>query len=151
MLTSIIALLESWGYWGMFVAAFIAGSVFPFSSEAVLTALQLAGLSPVHLFVAATAGNVLGSMFNYCVGRLGRMEWIERYLRVKPGKVRQASLWMQHYGAWIGILCFLPILGSVIAVTLGFMRANPWLSAATITLGKAARYAILIFAVAQIA
>jgi len=77
-------LLESWGYWGMFIASVIAGSVFPFSSEAVLTALQLAGLDPVRLFIAATVGNVAGSMFNYGIGSLGKMEWIERYLRVEP-------------------------------------------------------------------
>ena len=57
---------------------------------------------------------------------------------------------MERYGAWIGVLCFLPIIGSVIAVTLGFTRANPWLSLLTISIGKAARYALLIFAVSFI-
>ena len=131
----------------MFVASFIAGSVFPFSSEAVLTALQLAGLDPLHLFIAATTGNVGGSMLNYGIGRLGKMEWIEKYLHVEPEKVRRTELWMERYGAWIGILCFMPILGSVVAVTLGFTRANPWFSLLTITIGKAVRYALLIFAV----
>ena len=145
-----LELLESWGYWGMLVASFIAGSVFPFSSEAVLTALQLAGLEPMQLFIAATVGNVAGSMFNYGVGTLGKMEWIERYLHVERKKIDRTARWMERYGAWIGILCFLPILGSVIAVTLGFMRANPWLSLFTITLGKAARYALLIFAISLI-
>ncbi|MBO4802831.1 MAG: DedA family protein [Bacteroidaceae bacterium] len=145
-----LELLESWGYWGMLVASFIAGSVFPFSSEAVLTALQLAGLEPVQLFIAATVGNVAGSMFNYGVGTLGKMEWIEHYLHVERKKIDRTARWMERYGAWIGILCFLPILGSVIAVTLGFMRANPWLSLFTITLGKAARYALLIFAISLI-
>ena len=145
-----LELLESWGYWGMLVASFIAGSVFPFSSEAVLTALQLAGLEPVQLFIAATVGNVAGSMFNYGVGTLGKMEWIEHYLHVEREKIDRTARWMERYGAWIGILCFLPILGSVIAVTLGFMRANPWLSLFTITLGKAARYALLIFAISLI-
>ena len=134
----------------MLVSSIIAGSVFPFSSEAVLTALLLAGLDPFRLFVAATVGNVVGSMFNYVVGTFGRMEWIERYLRVDPEKVRRTSVWMERYGAWIGVLCFLPIVGSVIAVTLGFARANPWLSLLTITIGKAARYALLIFAVGMI-
>lgn len=134
----------------MFVASFIAGSVFPFSSEAVLTALQLAGLEPVRLFLFATVGNVAGSMFNYCVGTLGRMEWIEKYLHVSREKVERTARWMQRYGAWIGILCFLPILGSVIAVTLGFTRANPWLSLLTIAVGKAVRYGILIFVVSLI-
>ncbi|MBP5771823.1 MAG: DedA family protein [Bacteroidaceae bacterium] len=149
-MATFLALLESWGYVGMLVAAFIAGSVFPFSSEAVLTALQLAGLEPVRLFCFATTGNVAGSMFNYGVGTLGKMEWIERYLHVEPTKVEQTARWMERYGAWIGLLCFLPILGSVIAVTLGFTRANPWLSLLTITIGKATRYAILIFAVSMI-
>ena len=144
------SLFESWGYWGMLVASFIAGSVFPFSSEAVLTALQLAGLEPVRLFLFATVGNVAGSMFNYCVGTLGRMEWIEKYLHVSREKVERTACSMQRYGALIGILCFLPILGSVIAVTLGFTRANPWLSLFTITVGKAARYGILIFVVSLI-
>ena len=148
-MSTFLALLESWGYWGMLVASFIAGSVFPFSSEAVLTALQLAGLDPMRLFVFATIGNVGGSMFNYGVGTLGKMEWIERYLHVERTKVERTARWMERYGAWIGILCFLPILGSVIAVTLGFTRANPWLSLLTITLGKAIRYALLVFFVAQ--
>ena len=133
----------------MFVASFIAGSVFPFSSEAILTALQLAGLDPLHLFIAATTGNVGGSMFNYGIGRLGKMEWIKKYLHVDPIKVERTERWMERYGAWIGILCFLPILGSVVAVTLGFTRANPWLSLFTITIGKATRYALLIYAVSM--
>ena len=134
----------------MFVASFIAGSVFPFSSETVLAALLLAGLNPMQLFVAATIGNVGGSMCNYWVGTFGRMEWIEHYLHVRPEKMQRTQTWMERYGAWIGLLCFLPILGSVIAVTLGFMRANPWLSLLSITIGKAARYAILIFVVSMI-
>lgn len=145
-----IDILESWGYWGMFIAAFIAGSVFPFSSEVILTALQLAGLNPMQLFVSATIGNVGGSMFNYGVGRLGKMEWIERYLHVEPEKLHRAERWMERYGAWIGVLCFLPVIGSVIAVTLGFTRANPWLSLLTITIGKATRYALLVFVIGAI-
>ena len=144
-----LELFESWGYWGMLVAAFVAGSVFPFSSEAVLTALQLAGLEPVRLFVFATVGNTAGSMLNYAVGTLGRMEWIEKYLHVKREKVERANRWLERYGAWIGLFAFLPISGSVIAVVLGVARVNPWLSTLTIFLGKAARYALLVFVVAQ--
>lgn len=142
-----IDILIQYGYWGMFVAAFIAGSVFPFSSEAVMAGLQLAGLSPLPLLIWGTAGNVAGSMFNYGIGRLGRMEWIEKYLHVKREKVERTQQWMASKGAWMGVLCFLPVLGSVIAVTLGFMRANPLISLISITIGKLIRYAILIYAV----
>ena len=62
---TLIALLISYGYIGMFISAFVAGSVLPFSSE-----LVLAGLIPTHLntnllILAATLGNVAGGMFNY--------------------------------------------------------------------------------------
>lgn len=144
------ALLESWGYWGMFISALIAGTVFPFSSEVVLTALQLVGLDPVQLFVAATVGNTAGSMINYWVGSLGRMEWIEKYLHVEASKVKKAAYWMERYGAWIGLFSFLPVIGSAISVALGFARVNPWLSLFTIFLGKAFRYSLLIFFVTLI-
>ena len=133
----------------MFVAAFIAGSVFPLSSEVVLTALMLAGLDPWHLFIAASIGNTGGSMFNYGIGTLGKMEWIERYLHVEPQKMQRAQLWIQRYGVWMGLFSSLPFIGSVIAVTLGFVRANPWLSFLTIAIGKVFRYAVLIFVLEQ--
>lgn len=142
--------LADYGYAGMFVAAFIAGSVFPFSSEAVMTALLMAGLAPMPLFVWGTVGNIGGSMFNYWVGSFGRLEWIERYLHVKPEKIAKTQRFMEGYGAWMGILCFLPILGSAIAVTLGFMRANVWISLASISIGKTMRYAILVAAVLEL-
>lgn len=140
----LIQLLEEYGYWGMTVAAFLAGSVFPFSSEAVMVSLQLAGLEPWPLFLSATIGNVAGSMFNYWIGTFGRLEWIEKYLHIKRKKVEKTRLWLDGRGAWVGSLCFLPILGSVLSVTLGYMRANPYVTFVAIFIGKAVRYSLLI-------
>lgn len=137
-------LLQEYGYWGMTVAAFLAGSVFPFSSEAVMVSLQLAGLEPWPLFLSATIGNVAGSMFNYWIGTFGRMEWIEKYLHIKREKVEKTKRWLAGKGAWVGSLCFLPILGSVLSVTLGYMRANLYVTLVAISVGKAVRYALLI-------
>lgn len=146
----IIQYLVAYGYTGMGVGAFVAGSVLPFSSEAVLAALQLAGLQPWPLFLSATVGNVLGSMFNYWMGSLGRLEWIERYLHIKPQKIQKTQQWLQGRGAWMGFFCFLPVLGSALAVTLGYMRANPYVSFVSILLGKAIRYAIVIWATSAV-
>ncbi len=146
----IIQHLIAYGYTGMGVAAFVAGSVLPFSSETLLVGLLLAGLKPWPLFFTATVGNVLGSMFNYWIGTFGRLEWIERYLHVKREKIERTQRWLQGHGAWMGFLCFLPVVGSALSVTLGYMRANPYLSFLSITLGKALRYAILIWAVEQV-
>ena len=64
---AIIDLLTSYGYWGMLLAAFLAGSFFPFSSEAVMVGLMAAGLDPWLLMVYGTVGNVMGSVVNYCI------------------------------------------------------------------------------------
>ena len=141
-----IEFLESWGYWGMFVAAFLAGSVVPFSSEAVMLSL-LTRLEAWPLVVYGTVGNVLGSMFNYYVGRLGKLEWIEKYLHIKKEKMDRAERFMAGRGAWMGCFAFLPILGSAITVTLGFMRANPLISILSIAVGKFLRYWLLVYGV----
>lgn len=127
----------------MFCSALLAGSVFPFSSEAVFLALLGMGLDPVQLTVYASIGNVLGSMINYTVGRQGRLDWIEKYLHVKKSNLDRAERFMAGHGAWIGFLAFLPVLGSAISVMLGFMRANVFITTLSITLGKVMRYGIL--------
>ena len=90
----------NYGYMGMFVAAFLAGSFLPFSSEAVMVALLAAGLGPSELVVSGTLGNTLGSMLNYGIGRMGRMEWIEKYLHVKREKVKSTQRWMRGRGSF---------------------------------------------------
>lgn len=142
---SIISLLISYGYWGMFVTAFVAGSFFPFSSEAVMTGLLAAGLDPWGLIIYGTVGNVLGGMFNYGVGRMGRLEWIERYLHVKQKDLDRATRFMAGRGAWMGFFAFVPVLGSAITIVLGLMRANPIISFISITIGKFLRYVVLIY------
>ena len=130
----------------MLVAAFLAGSIFPFSSEAVFSALLLAGLSPMPLFVSATIGNVAGSLFNYGLGRCVNIEWIYSHLHTNPQRLQRAMQWTKQYGAWTGVLCFLPALGSAIAIALGIARANLWHTTIAVTIGKAARYAALLYA-----
>lgn len=134
----------------MLIAAFLAGSFFPFSSEAVMLGLFAAGLKAEPLIIYGTIGNVLGSMFNYSVGRIGRTEWIERYLHVKKKDLDKAKRFMAGHGAWIGFFAFLPIIGSAITICLGIMRANIAISTISITVGKLLRYIALMLSVGLI-
>ena len=137
--------LIGYGYWGLLFAAFLAGSVFPFSSEAIMLALLAAGLEPVQLIIYGSIGNVMGSMFNYSVGRMGKTEWFERYLRISKKNMDRAKRFMGDRGALMGFFAFLPVLGSAITVLLGLMRANMPLSILSITIGKVLRYVLLIY------
>jgi membrane protein YqaA with SNARE-associated domain len=141
----VIDILSSYGYWGMLLAAFLAGSFFPFSSEAVMVGLMAAGLDPWLLTAYGTVGNVLGSLVNYCIGRLGKTEWFEKYLHVKPEHMDKARRFMRGRGAWMGFFAFIPILGSAITILLGLMRANVFVTFISITTGKLLRYILLIY------
>ena len=140
-----INLLMQYGYWGMLISAFTAGSFFPFSSEAVMFGLMAAGLDPFTLAIYGTIGNVLGSLVNYGIGRMGKMEWIERYLHVSKKDLDKAERFMAGRRAWMGFFAFVPIIGSAITIALGLMRANLLITTISITLGKIVRYAILIW------
>ncbi|MBR2882998.1 MAG: DedA family protein [Prevotella sp.] len=142
----IIELLIDYGYWGMLIAAFLAGSFVPFNSETIMVALQTAGLDPWGLVIYGSIGNIAGGMFNYGVGRMGKLEWIERYLHVKKKNLERAERFMAGHGAWMGFFSFLPLLGSAITIVLGLMRANLPISFISIAIGKFLRYLILVFA-----
>ncbi len=142
-----IAFLTEYGYVGMLISSFVAGSFFPMSSEAVMVAFIAAGLDPWVLLVYATIGNVLGSMFNYWVGTLGRIDWIEKYLHVKKASLERAQRFLGGRGAWMGFFAFLPVLGSALTIALGLMRANFMITAVSISIGKVLRYMVIVLGV----
>jgi membrane protein YqaA with SNARE-associated domain len=144
----ILQFLIEWGYIGLFFGSFVAGSVIPFSSEAVLVACITAlGLDPIICTLAATAGNVAGGMTCYWMGHLGNMKWIEKYFHVKKEKIDKAERFVRGRGAWMAFFAFIPILGSAISIVLGMMRANIWIVILSMTIGKILRYALLVWGV----
>ncbi|MBP3669707.1 MAG: DedA family protein [Bacteroides sp.] len=140
---AILQFLIDWGYVGMFLSALIAGTVVPFSSEAVLVALISMGLNPIGCILAATAGNMIGGMTCYWLGSLGNMLWIEKYFGVNKKKLERAERFVKGRGAWMAFFMFIPFLGEAIGVVLGLMRANVWITAIAMFLGKSFRYIAL--------
>ena len=116
----------------------------PFSSEAVLLACIGLGLDPILSTLSTTAGNALGGLTCYWIGHLGKTEWIEKYLGVSKKQMEKAERFIKGRGSWIAFLSFLPVIGDAILVVLGLMRANTVIVAISMTIGKLARYAILV-------
>lgn len=140
----LVQILVQYGDLGMFAAAFLAGSFFPFSSEVVMLGLLAAGTDADSLLIWGTAGNTIGSLFNYGVGSLGRDEWITRFAKVTPEKLERGKQWVRRYGAWAGLLAWIPLLGSVITVAMGFLRVRLPYAMLAIGTGKYIRYWIVI-------
>lgn len=135
-------LFYEYGLLGLFLASFLAATVLPFSSEALLS-LLIAGDFDTGLCIAvATLGNWLGGMSSYYLGYLGKWEWIEKYLRVKREKIEQWHERMYKRGAVFAFFSWLPLVGDVFAVGLGVLRANWKITAIAMLAGKFLRYLV---------
>lgn len=141
---TVLQFLSDYGLFGMFLSAFLAGTVLPLSSEVVMLALAAAGVSPTALLITATLGNTLGAVVNYWLGTLGKEEWLTRYLRTSPERMQKGIDYAHRYGYWSGLLAWMPILGSVISVALGYLRVNFFACLSTFVVGKVIRYLILM-------
>lgn len=137
-----INFLIEWGYLGMFLSALLAGSAVPFSSEVVLAALlhPSTGLNPVLCVLSASAGNLLGSLTCYWLGHLGKMEWLVKYFHMKEEKIVRMQAYLNGRSAFMAFFAFMPIIGTLIAVALGFLRSNIYVVSISMFIGKLLRY-----------
>ena len=135
-----------WGYWGLFLSAFVAGSIVPFSSEAVMVVLVRLGLDPALCLLAAATGNTAGGMTCYWIGHLGKREWFGRYLGIDENNSTVPDASSQERGME-RLFAFLPYVGEAIAILLGLMRSNVWITTLAMFAGKALRYVAVLYAV----
>lgn len=135
-----------YGYFGMGLASFLAGTFVPFSSEAVMSALlATTGMDPWITIISATIGNVLGSMFNYYIGRIGSVEQISKWMRIKERRLIKTRDYVERKGSWMALFSFLPFFGTAISISLGILRANMWGVLLFSFIGKFVRYIIVAF------
>ena len=133
-----------WGLWGLFLASFLAATILPFSSEAVLAAMAMGSWSGQSLLIVASIGNTLGGMTNYAIGRWIPEQRLFKRLRVDPAKAERWRSVIQRDGPWTALLCWLPLIGDAIAIALGLFRAPLLPTAALMFIGKAVRYMIVL-------
>jgi membrane protein YqaA with SNARE-associated domain len=139
-----VSFFYQYGLFGLFLAGFLSGSVFPFNSEAILTLLVVSGFDVVKSLAAATVGNTLGGISIYYLGYLGKMEWIEKYAKIKQEKIQAILPRLRRYGPMIAVLSFVPIFGDLVILALGFFRISPFSAIFFMMIGKAARYLVVI-------
>ena len=132
--------LQEWGYIGLFIGTFLAATVVPFSSDFLIIGILLAGANPVISWIVATLGNWLGGITSFYLGWLGKWEWIERFLKVSRQKLEQQKEKIDRYGPWLALLSWLPFVGDLFAIGLGFYRVNPKVSLFFMLVGKGLRF-----------
>ncbi len=138
--------------WSLFASAFTSATLLPGSSEVFLTALLAAdggaltrsGMGPlVILVLVATAGNSLGSLVNWVLGRFFSHYRDRKWFPVNEDEFVRAEAWYRRWGVWSLLLSWMPLIGDPITLIAGVMR-TPFLPFILIVVvAKAARYAFV--------
>ncbi len=132
------------GLWGLFFSSFLAATLLPGGSEALLLWLNYhQSYSPVLLLLAATLGNTLGGLSSWGIGRWLRYRFPDAGLH-KPRR-QQALAWLERHGSPLLLLSWVPVIGDPLCVAAGWARMPILQSALFIALGKGTRYALLLW------
>ena len=134
--------LGNLGLLGLFLGNFLAATIIPFSSDALYVAALMTSANKLSCFIVATTGNWLGSVLTYWMGRIARWEWIEKWFRVKRETILRQKEKIDRYGVWMALIVWVPFIGDVIAIALGFYRSNPFWTILLLLLGKAGRFLV---------
>jgi len=131
-------------YIGLFLAAFVAATILPAQSEALLASLVLGGAHAVWLLVVvASIGNVLGSLVNWLLGRMIESLAGRRWFPVSPSTLDRATLWYRRYGRWSLLLSWVPVIGDPLTVAAGVLREPLWSFLVLVSIAKTARYVVV--------
>ena len=129
------------------MSSFLAATLFPAQSEAVLAASILyRPSSVVYLVMIASIGNVLGACVNWGLGRFFSNSVEQRIFR-RSRKMDRLFGWYKPYG-WITLLgSWMSFIGDPLTLCAGIMKEPLWRFMLVVTIAKTARYLALALTV----
>jgi membrane protein DedA with SNARE-associated domain len=130
---AVIALIDHYGYFGLFIALVLGNFGVPIGSEIVLPAagalIATGHLSSLWLTIAvALAGELGGGTVGYAIGRFGGVPVIERYGRYvhfTHERLLRMHRFFERWGTFAIFVCrFLPFVRGVSAIPAGIAEMN---------------------------
>ncbi len=131
-------------YITLFAVSFLAATLLPLGSEALLVYDISQNYSLVLLWSFATVGNTLGSMVNYWLGLKGEA-YLEKKGHLSVKKMEKVRGLFAKYGGWTLLLSWVPLIGDPLTFIAGVLRYNFKWFALIVFVAKGLRYAIIIF------
>ena len=126
--------IDALGLPGIFLLMLAESACIPIPSEATMLfagfGVSRGDYSLVAITLAGVLGNLVGSWVAYAVGRLGRVDLLEKHgrkLHVKPSHLAWADRWFERYGgATVFFSRMLPIIRTFISLPAGVARMPFW-------------------------
>ena len=135
----------SWGLLGLFVGCFISGSLIPFPSEALVIGSFELGYGFWSVLMVGTAGNFLGGLTNYWIGYKSNSARLKKQFKLNDEKIARWEKRFARWGAWLGLISWVPFLGDPMVAVLGFFKVPLPLLSVMMLIGKFGRYFVLLW------
>ncbi|EKN44336.1 MULTISPECIES: YqaA family protein [Pseudomonas syringae group] len=137
-------MFELSSYFGLFMAALGAATLLPMQSETVLAGMLLSQAYPAAVLLSvATAGNVLGSILNWLLGRSIIRLRHKRWFPASEAQLEKAQRFYLKYGYWSLLLSWVPLIGDPLTLIAGVLREPLWRFVLIVTVAKGARYLVV--------
>jgi len=128
----------------LFAVAFLSATLLPLGSEALLLYDVSEGYSLFFIWLFASFGNTLGSMFNYWLGLKGEL-YLEKKGYLSTEKMAKAKKTFDQYGGWTLLLSWAPIIGDPLTFIAGVLQYDFRVFSVIVFLAKGIRYAVVIY------
>lgn len=133
-------------YLSVFTSTFLAATFVPVPSEVVvLAAASNEQINFLLLWLVATAGNTLGAVVNYWLGRFSSRFQKRKWWPATEVQMRRAESWFQRYGIWSLLFAWLPLVGDPLTLIAGVLRVRLLSFVLLVGLGKGLRFAAVIY------
>ena len=133
-------------YLSLFVISFLAATILPFSSELTLAGLiATSNYGNLLLLIAASFGNVLGSVVNWALGFYSRNLTTKKWFPFKDKQIENSSKWFGKIGKWSLLFAWVPIIGDPLTLVAGLFRVKFLEFLLLVTIGKVSRYFLIYY------
>jgi membrane protein YqaA with SNARE-associated domain len=136
--------LVQFGYVGLFAGSFLAASLVPFSSEALVVGMALLGYDEILLTLVAGTGNFVGALFNYYIGYKGA-DLYDKHWKSNKKSSEKAQKALEKWGAPILFFSWVPFIGDPMTVVAGYFRMNLLVFSLWVFPGKLSRYVVILY------
>jgi len=133
-------------YLSLFIVCFLVATIIPFGSEMYFATLLATGnYISLLLLIAASTGNILGSVFNWVCGYYAAYFLKKKWFPIKQKQIDKASMFFIKYGKWSLLLGWVPVIGDPITFVAGTFRYSFFPFLILVSIGKVGRYLVVYF------
>ena len=133
-------------YLSLFVVSFMVATIIPFGSEIYfVTLLSIHKNNSLLLLIAASAGNILGSVFNWICGYYATYFIQKKWFPINQNQINKATNFFLKYGKWSLLLAWVPFIGDPLTFVAGTLRYSFLPFLLLVSTGKIVRYLVIYF------